>query len=167
MKLIGILIIIFSCSYGGIIIYKAQIRKISFLESYIEFLIYLKNEITYSQSTIYEIFKNYSCNLPLGTYINNFLSFLNGNFSLKSSWRLSFESISENIKLSSTEKNIILKLGNNLGACHTEGQIEILNKNIEILQQCLKSAKEFKKKKGKLSIILGVGVGLFIAVIFI
>ncbi len=166
IKILGLFIVVISCFLVGVSVYEKYYRRTVFLKDYIDLIIYLKNEINYTQNQIYSILAGYQKNTQLNLYISRLLKHLKSN-SLEYSWIKTFEGSSEETGISKDEENIIKEFGNELCSKDLEMQINILNYHIQKLTIHLNEAIEIKKSKGKLPIILGLGVGLFIAIIFI
>ncbi len=166
IKILGLFAVVISCSLVGISIYEKYYRRTFFLQNYINFIIHIKNEINYTQNPIRKIFENSRSQTYLKNYVLNLLENLQSK-SLEHSWKRTFENISKTHGVSQSEENTIIALGKNLGIGDLDTQINILGNHIEILKNHLDEATKTRNSKGKLPIILGLGIGLFIAIIFL
>lgn len=166
IKILGLFIVIISCFLVGVSVYEKYYRRTVFLKSYLEFIIYLKNEINYKQNQIYNILANYRNQTNINIYISRLLNYLK-KYPLEYSWCKVFENISSENGVSQDEENIIKEFGKQLCSLDLEMEINILHHHIETLKIHLNEAIDVKKSKGKLPIILGLSIGFFIAIIFI
>ena len=166
IKVLGLFAIIISCFLIGVSIYEKYHHRVAFLQNYINFIIYIKNEINYTKNPIHKIFKNYNSQTCLKDYALKLSENLKTN-SLECSWGQTFKNISKEQGVSASEQTIITEMGKNLGIGDLEIQINILEYHIETLKTYLSEATKVQKSKGKLPIVLGLGIGLFIAIIFL
>jgi len=166
IKILGLFIVIISCSLMGVSVYEKYYRRTVFLKSYLEFIIYLKNEINYKQNQIFSVLENYNSSTSINFYISKLLNYLK-KYPLEYSWSKTFEKISSENGVSQDEENIIKEFGKQLCSLDLEMEINILHHHIETLKIHLNEAIDVKKSKGKLPIILGLSIGFFIAIIFI
>lgn len=158
--------IIISCFLVGLSVYEKYYRRTVFLQNYINLMVHIKNEINYTQNPIQNIISRYRKSSYLKQHIEKLLQNLKTN-SLEHSWYKTFNNISKENGLSIEEENIISGFGKELGIGDLETQSNIINHHLKILETHLKEACEVRKSKGNLPIILALGFGLFIAIIFI
>lgn len=166
IKFFGLFMIVSSCFLVGLSIYEQYYRRIVFLKDYMNFIIYIKSEISYTQSPIKNILGRYNKSSCLKRHISKLLQNLKTN-SLECSWHLVFHGISKENGVLLEEENTIAEFGKQLGICDTETQTKILNYHIKTIDTYLKEATMVKKSKGNLPIVLALCFGLFIAIIFI
>lgn len=157
---------IISGGLSGFICYGKYNLKVSFLAQYINLIIVLRNEIRYSQRPLSEILKNFNCEKPLGRYISKCAENLKTNNSFKNSWSSAFEKC-KSLGVSQEEYEIINSFGCSLGTCDVTGQIYYCDYNLEMIKPYLIKAKENRKSKGKLSVILCVGISVLISIMLI
>lgn len=158
--------IIMACCLVGVVIYEKYHLRAMFLQNYINFIIYLKNEINYSKTQIGSIFESYNKSSYLKKYISKLLQNLKTN-SLENSWRNAFKGISKEAGVLPEEEKTIAEFGKQIGIGDLETQINVIEHHVVILETQLKEAFETRKSKGKLPIVLALCFGLFIAIIFI
>lgn len=166
IKILGLFAVVISCFLIGISIYEKYYRRTVFLQNYINFIIHIKNEINYTQNPIHKIFENSRSQIYLKNYVLKLLENLKTD-SLEHSWEHTFKDVSKTYGISQSEENTIIELGKNLGIGDPDTQINILDHHIEVLKTYLDEATKTRNSKGKLPIILGLGIGLFIAIIFL
>ena len=155
-----------SGTLGGLAVSEKYFKRVDFLRSYINFLIYLKNEIRYSQKNILEIIKSYSVRGDLSICFKKFIENMKEN-SFQKSWVNAFVECSNVIGIDSQEEKEILNFSKNFGSCDIEGQITYLNHSLETFGDFLNIALESKKKKGNIPVVLGLGISLCIVLMLI
>lgn len=133
---------------------------------YINFITVLRNEIRYSHRPLLEILKNFRCENPLSKYISMCTENLNKTDSFKKSWDIAFKDCVR-LGLSNEEWGIIKNFGSALGSCDINGQIYYCDYNLEIISPYLIKAKEKRKNKGRLSVVLCVGISVLISIMII
>ncbi|MBQ2671866.1 MAG: stage III sporulation protein AB [Clostridia bacterium] len=166
IKIIGIILLIMSGVLSGFIFYSKYNLKVSFLTQYINFITVLRNEIRYSQKPLVEILKNFRCENPLSKYISRCTEYLNKTGSFKKSWDAAFKDCGC-LGISGEEQEIIKNFGSTLGSCDVSGQIHYCDYNLDMIKPYLLSSKEKRKSKGKLSVILCVGISVLISIVLI
>ncbi len=114
LKVAGLIILIISGTLKGISISEKYLKRVRFLHSYINFLIHLKSEISYTGKTLFEILKNYSCPKPLETRLNKCLTDSKFN-SFENSWENAFSDISYETGITNDETAMIINFGKELG----------------------------------------------------
>jgi stage III sporulation protein AB len=166
IKIIGIIALVMSGVSGGFAVSEKYTRRVNFLRQFTDLILSLKTEIRYSGKPLYEILKSYSCEEPLSSYIIKCTSCLKEK-SFGESWKGAFADSAEKSGVLGEEAEIIMNFGNELGNCDIEGQINYLDHNLSIIKNYLSEAMENRKSKGKLPIILGAGLSLSVALLFI
>ena len=151
---------------GGFAVSEKYTVKVIFLRQFVDLIINLKTEIRYSQKPLYEILKSCSCGEPLRRYINSCVSHLKEKC-FEDSWKEAFANLSKETGISKEKADVIINFGNELGSCDTQGQINYLEHNLNIIKTYLNEAIENKKTKGNLPIVLGASLSLSIAILFI
>lgn len=166
LKVAGLIILIISGTLKGISISEKYLKRVRFLNSYINFLIHLKSEISYTGKTLFEILKNYSCPKPLETRLNKCLTDSKFN-SFENSWENAFSDISYETGITNDETAMIINFGKELGNYNIQEQISHINHYINLFQIKIKDAQNKLNSKGKLTIILGICISFAIALILI
>lgn len=166
LKVAGLIILIISGTLKGISISEKYLKRVRFLHSYINFLIHLKSEISYTGKTLFEILKNYSCPKSLETRLNKCLTDSKFN-SFENSWENAFSDISYETGITNDETAMIINFGKELGNYNIQEQISHINHYINLFQIKIKDAQNKLNSKGKLTIILGICISFAIALILI
>ncbi len=141
-------------------------KKVNFLRQYMDLIFNLKTDIRYCAKPLGEILKNYSCDEPLNRYLSKCIDYLKEK-PFSDSWKDAFSNLTQETGISEEEAQIILNFGAELGNCDVEGQLNYLDHNLNIIKNHLSEAIENRKTKGKLPIILGAGLSLSVALLFI
>ena len=161
IKIIGSAILILCGIICGVEKSLKYIKHVEFLKSYFEFLMSLKNQINYSQCSIFDAINNFKNQKFLEKYFEKFKS-LSSSKSFETAWELSFENIGKVFDLSREEETFVINFAKNFGKTDIRGQISYIDYNLSTLKLYIKSAVEIKQKKQKLPIVLGVCFSLII-----
>ena len=159
--------LIFSGILGGYSAAIKLIKKVNFLEGYIEFINICENEIRFTGNPLSEIIKNYSREGIFSSYLIKCYEYISLGQSFPSSWNKAFSDIDKTLSVPKEVKEIIINFGLGLGANDINGQISHCKYNYELILPYLKSSIEERKSKGKLYIILGTCIGAMIALFLI
>ncbi len=155
-----------SGGFGGYLAACRYARKALFLKQYAEFISNVSTQIRFTGCPLSEILKNQFVPEPLGVYINKCSQLLN-HYPFLEAWNKTFESCAKDTGISKEEEKMILDFGVNLGGSDIEGQITHCEYNTELLKPYLNHAVDDKKTKSKLALILGMCMGLALALMFI
>ena len=166
IKLVGLFMLVVSCCLVGLSIYEKYRIRALFLQNYTDLIIYLKNEINYTERPIPEILGSYNKSSYLKKYISKLLQNLKTD-SLERSWNKAFRGISKENGVLPEEEKSISEFGARLGISDLETQTNVIDYHVSTLKNYLKEAFEARKSKGSLPIVLALCFGLFIAIIFI
>ena len=149
----------------GIMASKKLSHRVEFYEQYIKFISYISTEMRYSSSPIPELFKKYNNSLMISQILNNCLDGMNDGNNMTSSWENAIDNLNGDYGLKLEDINIIKGFGSNLGATDLDGQICHLKLNNDLAITYLENAREEKKRKEKLYIMLGVFAGIAAALL--
>lgn len=171
IKLIGLFMILISCSLGGILYGSIFKRREDELRKVYRNTIDLENKVLYSReplpsalmdigeadfTEVGAIFLNCSKKL-----LNNEVDDVYDAFS---------ESINvsrDKLALKDDDLRIILDMARSLGSLDEEGHKKIFQSTLALLKRNMEEAHELTLKNGKLYRCLGISVGLVIVIIFI
>lgn len=153
---------ILSGAMKGILISEKYSKRVQFLRSYINFLIHLKSEISYSGKTLFEILSSYSCQKILKSRINKCLQNLD---SFENSWKRAFSDIAYEASITAEENSMILNFGREIGKYDISEQINHINYSLDFFQNDIKDAQNNLNSKRKLPIIIGVCLSFAVALI--
>ncbi|MEG1705011.1 MAG: stage III sporulation protein AB [Clostridia bacterium] len=153
-------------SYLGYLKSKKLYDREYILREMITFLTSVENEIKYCLSLLpnaYEV-SRLRLNTVLKDAIGNIVVDMLKNDNIDKSI---VENISKIEGLLDYDKNVIISTLKNLGRSNVEGQINIIQNNISILENQIKEANEVKLKSSKMYRTIGTISGLIIVVLFV
>lgn len=169
IKLILVIIILVASAHLGYIKSLLYIKREKALRDFSIFFNRIKAEILYTQNTVPNLIENNRQDLicevknSLGAISTDIL--INNN---KFDIEKSIEKNIDEIKcLEETDKNYIIKGLNILGKTDIEGQQNLIENTISLLDIQIKNAMDMENKNSKLYKKLGVLLGLFLVVIVV
>ena len=157
-----ILLFSFCSSYGVLKNIAAQCRKRS-LEAARDSLFYLKNEIEFSNSDIYEAAKKTVPHDKLGMFV--YLQ--NKAFSPEENYRYAKEKSKKRLCFNAGDWETLDSFFSSFGSLCKEAQTESLKKTLSALEKRLGDAEEYCAKYSKLYASAGFLVGLFLVIILL
>ena len=172
MGLLKIVISIAIVSLTGYIGYlKAlKLKKREYiLREMVTFLNLVKNEIKYMLNLLPNVYETSRQKLTtdlkvvIGQIVVDMLTFDNLSFLNKSI----IDNVSKLDELTDYDKNIFISTLKNLGRSDVDGQINIIDNTIAILENQIKEANEIKNSNSKVYKTVGTIAGLMIVIIFI
>lgn len=166
MKIVGLIILIICGAMIGHHFYEQYSMKIKFLTQYISLVTLIKNNILYSADPLRKILENFRFQDPIKAYIDNCLKICD-HLPFSEAWVKTFDETKMNFHLSEEEKNLILTFGKQLGTSDYISQAQNCAQHIKLLTPYLNNAIKNKNEKGKLPIILGVGMTIAMAILMI
>ncbi len=167
VKLMGMLIVIVSCTLIGCkysLKYSLRLNDLRIIKRMINML---KGEIKYKSSLLEEAFGSMKdkFNKPYSDFLHSISSELSSGDMIYEEIVLSgLEIIRKNTALSNKDIERISQVLNNLGYLDKEMQLISMNMYLEELEESEKEASLDVSKNGKLFKILGVFTGLFICI---
>lgn len=171
IKLVGLLMILISCSLGGILYGSIFKRRESELRKVYRKVIDLENKILYSREplpyALTEISEGDST--EVGTvFFNCSQKLLNNEVDdVYSAFSESINMSRDKLALKDEDFRIILDMSKSLGKLDEEGHKKIFQSSLALLKRNMEEAHELTLKNGKLYRCLGISVGLVIVIIFI
>lgn len=166
MKFVGMIIVVLSGALAGISVSEKYSKRVKFLRSYIDLLMHLKSEISYSEKTILEILKNYCCDSFLKSKLNLCLKEAKTK-SLKDSWEYVFSNINSETGITKEENSLIVNFGQELGNYSISEQINHINHYLGLFNIHIRDAEDQFKNKSKLPIIMGICLSFAAGLMFI
>lgn len=145
--------------------HKLKMREM-FMENYIKFLTFVETEIKYSADSILEIISKFSSDLEFDVILQLCSNEMRNGKSLNIAWNMAIKNISSKYGLNKNDVGLISQFGNKLGISDTEGQISNCELNISLINERLRDAREEKRKKSRLYIMLGVFCGISLSLVF-
>lgn len=147
-----------------------KLRKREYiLRDMVTFLSLVKNEIKYMLSVLpnaYEVSRqklNTDLNIVIGQIVVDMLTFDNLSL-IEKSMVDNFAKLEE---LTEYDKNVCISTLKNLGRSDIDGQINIIDNAISILENQIKEANEIKINNSKVYKTVGTIAGIMIVIIFI
>ncbi len=168
-KLIVSVLIILGCGYIGM--YKAKKLKYreQILRDMVTFLGLVENEIKYMMSILPNAYE--SSRQKLLTELKNVIGQIVEDMLATDSEMCIDQSIVRNIsnltELTDYDKNVFISTLRNLGRSDLDGQINIIENGINIIDNQIKEANDIKLKNSKLYKTVGVIAGIMIVIICI
>lgn len=169
IKLLILLSIVILCTYIGILMSKKLKDREYILREMITFLGLVENEIKYMLAVLPNAYESSRQKLTtqlkpaMGQIVVDMLS-LNSQEAMN-------QSIVRNISiidgLKDYDKNVFCSTLKNLGRSDVDGQVNIIENTISILENQIKEANDEKLKNSKLYRTLGAISGLMIAIILV
>lgn len=161
--------IIAGCSYIGI--YKSKVLKTReyILRDMVTFLSLVQNEIKYMLSILpnaYEASRQKlitPLKVKIGLIVNDMLN-LENEYLIDQSI---VKNISDIKEITDYDKNVFISTLKNLGRTDLEGQINIIENGINVIQNQIKEANEISNKNSKLYKTVGTIAGIMIVIICI
>lgn len=169
IKIIISISIIFLTGYIGNLKALKLKKREYILRDMVTFLNLVKNEIKYMLSILpnaYEASRqklNTDLKVSIGQIVVDMLTFNSLNLVDKSI----VDNISNLDELTEYDKNVFISTLKNLGRSDVDGQINIIDNTISILENQIKEANEIKNNNSKVYKTVGTITGLMIVIIFI
>lgn len=166
--IICIAIVILTGYMGNLKALKLKKREY-ILRDMVTFLNLVKNEIKYMLSILPNAYESSRQKLTtdlkvsIGQIVVDMLTFDNLNLVDKSI----VDNISKLDELTDYDKNVCISTLKNLGRSDVEGQINIIDNSISIIENQIKEANEIKNSNSKVYKTVGTIAGLMIVIIFI
>lgn len=171
IKSIGLLMILISCSLGGLLYGNVFKRREDELRKIHRKIIDLENKIVYSKEPLPYALMDISNGdtTEIGTIFSNCSKKL-----LNNEVDYVYDAFSESIKMSrdklalkDEDYHIVLDMAKSLGGLDEEGHKKIFQSSLSLLKRNMEEAHELTLKNGKLYRCLGISIGLVIVIIFI
>ncbi|MCF0149414.1 MAG: stage III sporulation protein AB [Clostridium sp.] len=168
LKIIAISIIFFACTYIGFYYGESFKRRSKQLKSILKSVMFLNNEVMYSNTPLPEALKYISMKVesPIDDILSNVAVSLEGGES-KSVYEAFMEEYHKskgNLNLFQEDKGIIKDFLKGLGESGIYGQDKLFNLTIENMKMNCKAADELARKNYKMYSAIGMCVGAMIAI---
>ncbi|MCX8074933.1 MAG: stage III sporulation protein AB [Clostridia bacterium] len=168
-KIVVSICIICISTYIGIIKSKKLVDREYILRDMVTFLGLVENEIKYMLSILPNAYE--SARQKLNSQLKDSLGQIVVDMLSADNYHMANQSIVNNIAcidgLSDYDKNVITSTLKNLGRSDVDGQLNIINNSINILDNQIKEANTIKLKNSKLYRTIGAICGIMLVVIFI
>lgn len=171
LKMILLLMIVLTCSYGGIVYGESFKKRHNQLKEILKAITLLQNDVLYGSTPLPEALDRLKDKVddPLKTILDKAsVKLFEGKVkSVYEAFVEEFEFINKEFYLNESDTKIVADFLRSLGECGVYGQENIFNLAVEGLKINLKDADESAKKNTKLYRYLGVCFGIMIAIFFI
>lgn len=171
IKLVGLFMILISCSLGGILYGSIFKRREDELRKVYRKIIDLENKVLYSReplpSALMDISEEDSTEIG-AIFLNCSKKLLNNEVDdVYDAFSESINVSKDKLALKDEDLRIILDMARSLGSLDEEGHKKIFQSTLALLKRNMEEAHELTLKNGKLYRCLGISVGLVIVIIFI
>lgn len=168
LKIIAISIIFLACTYIGFYYGESFKRRSKQLKSILKSVMFLNNEVMYSNTPLPEALKYISMKVesPIDDILSKVAASLEGGES-KSVYEAFSEQYHEsksNFNLFEEDKGIIKDFLKGLGESGVYGQDKLFNLTIENMKINCKTADELAKRNSKMYSAIGICIGAMIAI---
>lgn len=164
LKILGSLLLVSACFVTGCIKSKALYRRREFLENLLVFISLLETNLRFSGSDIFTLISA-SANSDDLRYLIVDSSQTDKAFS--ELWNANVSELPNSLALKGEDKKLLTDFGSELGKSDLEGQIKHLQLYQSMFQRQLLSAQNEIAKKSKLYKIMGLFVGVSVALVMI
>lgn len=170
LKISGICLIIAGCSGLGWYTAERYAVRIRMLCEFQQALQFLYGEIEYSGCDMIELFDKLAFR---GGYFGSFWLRMSGNLRnydgvrFATYWQQELQQISGYPNLREEDLEIILGVGANLGNLERQTQLHTIRIFQERLQETIRTARREYKGKARVCCVVGITVGIFLALLLI
>ena len=157
LKISGLILILFFCSYAGVSFYKTTIYRVGYIADIIEGLRFMRKELEFSEGLLEDVlaaaseYSGKSKNL----FMNCAVDFKNCKKNI------------ENENVSPETKTICKKFFGQIGKSNLENELNLIDVTIGQLEALYSQEKAYSEKNGKLIAKTGVLMGLLLFVLLL
>lgn len=171
IKYIVLSLIVIVCAFLGFQLSETVKLRVTHLAHMLNAIVYLQNEIFYSLTPLPEALMRVSSKKekPISKFLEDISNLLYSNDinNINTAFTKAIEKNKDELMLEKEDYGILLELSNSLGSTDLNGQKKIFQIAIGNLENNLKEATEKAKKNVKMYRVLGVSMGLVIAIFLI
>ncbi len=170
-KIIGMAMVIIATTGYGIILSRDIKARLKELKELKKIIFLMKGEISFGHTPLLEAFDNVSrrCGTPFKEILNSFVKF--GKESDKKPfveiWNEGMTDLIDKTHLSKDEKELVMKLGGDLGLSDITTQQNAIDSFLNELDLNIKTLEKAVPNKVKLYNSMGIMLGIVIAIIMI
>lgn len=162
----SILIILAGAGLGYYQSHKLSLR-VQFLEDYIKLLSFIETEIRYSAVSPVQIIRKYTKRASvLKPMLLAFVKHTEEQMPIAAAWQLAFERVPFDYGLTKDDVYLINEFGKGFGTSDVDGQLSHCKLAADLMDERLTAAREEKKNKSKLYMMLGLFLGIGIVLLF-
>lgn len=171
LKIVILLLIVIICSFLGFQLSETVKLRVKHLSQMLNAVVYLQNEIFYSLTPLPEALVRVSNRKekPISTFLQDISNLLYSSEvnNINSAFSKAIDKNKDELMLETDDYGVLLELSNSLGSTDLNGQKKIFEIAIRNLEENLNQATEKAKKNVKMYRVLGVSMGLVIAIFLI
>lgn len=171
IKFLGAIIVLLSSSLTGYLYGENLRHRVENLKEFQRTIYYLKNEITYNHSLLYNALITVSENAkkPVSSTLKEIAALLNENAcdSVYDAFDKIFKKNKDKLKFNKDDIAIFLNLSKTLGEISLDGQEDMFDLVTINLSEDIDNAEEYLKKNLKMYRYLGFTIGAMVIIILI
>lgn len=141
--------------------------KVNFWESYLRFINFVENEIRYSVDSIFNVMAKHDSSGNFKIFLSQCLEQMSKQKSFSESWSLALNETVRTVGLSNKDAELIKSFGDGLGTSDVETQYTHCQLHKSFVEECLAQARDVKKNKSKLYVMLGISSSIMFVLILI
>lgn len=161
----GCLLVIAAGAGAGYLQARKLSMRVRFLEQYLKWVSQMETEIRYGTDGISRLLDRHKKELPALSFLSQCVKRMEEGAPFPEAWRKAIQGISKEYGLKPDDLEAVQAFGNGLGASDVDGQTAHCRMHQKLLQSRLKGAQEEKQKKGKLYFMLGLCLGVSVALL--
>lgn len=167
MKIIGIVMIVTSCSLAGMGISLKYKRRVESLEFYIRFIRMYQEQVRWRQLSILEALETLSKSRSITKtdYIKHVYELYKQSADFQ--YALLTPIKDSDISLEKPDEQILSEFAQAIGKNDMAGELHLCDECISRLDECRLKAAEIYKKNGSLALKIGILIGVWIGIILI
>ncbi len=142
-------------------------KRVKFIENYISFINDINTKIRYSMQPIEYIIKDCGKCENLLSFVNSISAKLEKKIPFRKAWEDSIIVLKNENILKAKDLSLVKEFGTKLGSSDVKGQTAHCQLSINMAKEELKLAREEKEKKSKLYKMLGLSLGLCVALLMV
>lgn len=146
--------------------HKLSIR-VNFWESYLRFINFVENEIRYSVDSIFNIIAKHDSSGNFKIFLSQCLDQMSKQKNFSESWSYALNKTASAVDLSDGDMDLIKSFGNSLGISDIDAQCTHCQLHKSLVEERLSCARDSKKTKSKLYVMLGISSSIILVLILI
>lgn len=161
----GCILVIAAGAGAGYLQSRKLAMRVRFLEQYLKWISQLETEIRYCADGIPRLLGKHGKEMPTLSFLIGCVRRMQAGTPFPAAWQEAVGGISGDYGLCPDDLEAVREFGNGLGASDVDGQTAHCRMHRELLQSRLDAAREEKQKKGRLYFMLGLFLGIGIALL--
>lgn len=161
----GYLLVIVAGAGAGYLQARRLSLRVRFLEQYLKWVSQMETEIRYGSEDIFRLLGRRRRELSLLSFLTQCTDQMKEGIPFPQAWKEAIRGISREYGLKPDDLEAVEAFGNGLGTSDVDGQTAHCQMHQKLLQSRLKGAQEEKQRKGKLYFMLGLCLGVSVALL--